>query len=557
MPTRRQPNSISARQAGGSSTGCWDRLPALAYPSGRRHTWETCLQFVGAHILSVGQFERGDIERIFAVADDLRPYATRARITRVLQGAILSNMFFEPSTRTRISFGSAFNLLGGEVRETTEVKSSSLAKGESLHDTARVLSGYSDVIVMRHPEAGSVAEFAQASRVPVINAGDGPNEHPSQALLDLYTIKQEMAGRGQGIDGLRIALIGDLKYGRAVHSLCKLVGRYDNIAYHLVSPPELEIPAAIADELRAKGHRVRSFHQLRGGHSRCRHSLRHPYPGRAISESGGGGPVPGPVPPEPGDLYGTLPAQYRHHASPAPGFPECGSGAGCRPGREPESRDFPADRQRRHRQDGAVLIGTRRCRRGAQPCPARDLVYGETDTALSLSHPRWQDMPLPCMDSIVDQPVFQSFRPVQFNMMPALGVRVGLPRPQRFRRSAPAFRRPFGHPGHGRGPGSRRSLVAPASSQVSGGAAPGFFGAKVRHRELAHIGLTVGLHLHAKCRRRPIDEVDATHARRVAPWGDGGANPPLFGAKLVKLPFFVKRPGLLADLAVAPCWGLQ
>ena len=171
------------------------------------------MQFVGAHILSVDQFGRGDIERIFAVADDLRPYAMRKRVTRVLQGAILSNMFFEPSTRTRISFGSAFNLLGGEVRETTEVRASSLAKGESLHDTARVLSGYSDVIVMRHPEAGSVEEFAQASRVPVLNAGDGPNEHPSQALLDLYTIKQEMAGHGKGIDGLRIALIGDLKYG--------------------------------------------------------------------------------------------------------------------------------------------------------------------------------------------------------------------------------------------------------------------------------------------------------------------------------------------------------
>ena len=223
------------------------------------------MQFVGARILSVDQFDRTDIERIFAVADDLRPYATRTRVTRLLQGAILSNMFFEPSTRTRISFGSAFNLLGGEVRETTEVRASSLAKGESLHDTARVLSGYSDVIVMRHPEAGSVEEFAQASRVPVLNAGDGPNEHPNQALLDLYTIKQEMAGHGKGIDGLRIALIGDLKYGRAVHSLCKLLGRYDGIDYHLVSPSGLEIPRGIAGGLAAKGHRVASFHELEAG----------------------------------------------------------------------------------------------------------------------------------------------------------------------------------------------------------------------------------------------------------------------------------------------------
>jgi aspartate carbamoyltransferase catalytic subunit len=144
------------------------------------------VNFVGSHIISVDQFDRAAADRVFEVADKMQPYAMRQRITRVLQGAILSNMFFEPSTRTRVSFGSAFNLLGGEVRETTEAKSSSLAKGESLYDTARVLSGYSDVIVMRHPESGSVAKFAEASRVPVINGGDGPNEHPSQALLDLY-----------------------------------------------------------------------------------------------------------------------------------------------------------------------------------------------------------------------------------------------------------------------------------------------------------------------------------------------------------------------------------
>ena len=223
------------------------------------------MRFTGAHILSIDQFARPDIDRLFAVADDLRPYADRRRTTRVLQGAILSSMFFEPSTRTRISFGSAFNLLGGEVRETTGVKASSLAKGESLQDTARVLSGYSDLIVMRHPQAGSVAEFAAASRVPVINAGDGDNEHPSQAFLDLYTIQQEMAGRGQGIDGLRIALVGDLRFGRAVHSLCKLLALYDGISYHLVSPPGLEAPEAIVTGLHRRGHRVAVHHELETG----------------------------------------------------------------------------------------------------------------------------------------------------------------------------------------------------------------------------------------------------------------------------------------------------
>ena len=141
------------------------------------------MNFIGSHILSVSQFDRDDIETVFSVADQMIPYANRERVTRVLEGAILGNMFFEPSTRTRVSFGCAWNLLGGNVRETTEVKTSAIAKGESFYDTARVLSGYSDLIVMRHQTEGSVDEFATASRVPVINGGDGSNEHPSQALL--------------------------------------------------------------------------------------------------------------------------------------------------------------------------------------------------------------------------------------------------------------------------------------------------------------------------------------------------------------------------------------
>lgn len=214
------------------------------------------MHFPGAHILSVTQFERSDIETIFQVADNMVPYTRREQMTKVLDGAILGNMFFEPSTRTRISFGCSFNMLGGEVRETTEIKASSLTKGESLYDTARVLSGYSDVIVMRHPQAGSVAEFARASRVPVINAGDGSNEHPSQALLDLYTIKNELRSRGQHIDSMRIAMIGDLKHGRTVHSLSQLVQLYDDVHFTLISPEELRMPASIVEDLRSRGHQV-------------------------------------------------------------------------------------------------------------------------------------------------------------------------------------------------------------------------------------------------------------------------------------------------------------
>jgi aspartate carbamoyltransferase catalytic subunit len=214
------------------------------------------MNFTGSHILSIQQFERSDIDNIFAVADSMKPYAQRKRVTRVLDGAILGNMFFEPSTRTRISFGSAFNLLGGNVRETTGFESSSLSKGESLYDTARVLSGYSDVICMRHPEKGSVAEFAKASRVPVINGGDGPNEHPTQALLDLYTIRNELASKGAGIDGVRIAMIGDLRHGRTVHSLCQLLCLYQKVHVSLVSPAELAMPDYLVEALREVGHEV-------------------------------------------------------------------------------------------------------------------------------------------------------------------------------------------------------------------------------------------------------------------------------------------------------------
>ena len=215
------------------------------------------MEFTGSHIISIGQFERGDIERIFEVADSMRPYAHRRKKTKVLDGAILGSMFFEPSTRTRVSFGSAFNLLGGEVRETIGFESSAIAKGESLYDTARVLSGYSDIIAMRHPQEGSVAEFAAASRVPVLNGGGGANEHPSQALLDLFTIKSELLHRGRdGVDGLRIALIGDLRFGRTVHSLCKLLTLFNDIHVTLISPAELKMPGEIVEQLREAGHTV-------------------------------------------------------------------------------------------------------------------------------------------------------------------------------------------------------------------------------------------------------------------------------------------------------------
>ena len=223
------------------------------------------MEFLGSNIISINQFEKDDIELIFKTADSLIPFANRSKLTKVLDGAILSNMFFEPSTRTRISFGSAFNILGGSVRETTEMDSTSLKKGESLYDTSRVLSGYSDIIVMRHPIAGSVQEFAEASRVPVINGGDGDNEHPSQALLDLYTIKKELESRGKTIENARVALIGDLKYGRAVHSLCKILSLYKNISLNLVSPEKLKLPSSLIKELEVSSVSLKETDNIQEG----------------------------------------------------------------------------------------------------------------------------------------------------------------------------------------------------------------------------------------------------------------------------------------------------
>jgi len=222
------------------------------------------MNFIGSHILSISQFDKNDVKELFRVADEMEPYAQRKMHTRVLDGAILGNLFFEPSTRTRVSFGCAFNLLGGQVRETTDIKASAITKGESLYDTARVISGYSDVIAMRHPVAGSVEEFSRASRVPVINAGDGPAEHPSQALLDLYTIKKELR-IDEDLNGIRIAMVGDLKFGRTVHSLSKLLNLYDNITFTLISPAELKMPEDIVEMIRQRGNIVIETDDMESG----------------------------------------------------------------------------------------------------------------------------------------------------------------------------------------------------------------------------------------------------------------------------------------------------
>ncbi len=187
------------------------------------------------HIVEVSQFSRGDLEFVFDRADDMRALTTA---DHRLDGRILATLFYEPSTRTRLSFESAMLRLGGNVISTENAREfSSAIKGESVEDTIRIVEGYADAIVIRHYEQGAAARAAAVASVPILNGGDGPGEHPTQALLDLYTIHHEL-GR---IDNLRIALVGDLRFGRAVRSLAMLLTRSTGIELVFVSPPEVQM----------------------------------------------------------------------------------------------------------------------------------------------------------------------------------------------------------------------------------------------------------------------------------------------------------------------------
>jgi aspartate carbamoyltransferase catalytic subunit len=220
-----------------------------------------------SHLLSIDSLSRAHVDHLMRVAARMEPIAQRRQVTRILEGAVLGNLFFEASTRTRVSFNAAFCRLGGSVCDTTGFTFSSMAKGESLYDTSRVMSGYCDAIVMRHPDQGSVAEFAEATHVPVINGGDGPGEHPSQALLDFYTIDKEFNRLGKRLAGAHVLLTGDLKYGRTVHSLIKLLSLYDPMRFTLVSPPGLEMPSRVIDSVESLGHRVEQRESLAGNFS--------------------------------------------------------------------------------------------------------------------------------------------------------------------------------------------------------------------------------------------------------------------------------------------------
>jgi aspartate carbamoyltransferase catalytic subunit len=203
------------------------------------------LEFEGRDIISIKDFSREEIDYIFDIAKKMELIATKG--SDMLKGKILATLFFEPSTRTRLSFEAAMHKLGGSTIGFAEAEIASVKKGENLADTVRTVENYADVIALRHPLEGAAKLAAEFSRVPIINGGSGAEEHPTQALLDLYTIKKE---RGK-IDGLKIALVGDLRYGRAVHSLAYALSLFD-VELYLVSPESLKMRREVLQTIKGR-----------------------------------------------------------------------------------------------------------------------------------------------------------------------------------------------------------------------------------------------------------------------------------------------------------------
>ena len=197
------------------------------------------------NIISVKDFEREDVEYILNEASKLEDIAKSKEVSEELKGKLLALMFFEPSTRTKMSFETSMKRLGGECIGFENSGSSSVSKGESIADTAKMFEGYSDALVIRHELEGVSKFISDIVDIPVINAGDGAGQHPTQTLLDLYTIKKEIGS----IDDLKIALIGDLKFGRTVHSLSNALTLFNNVKIYLVSPKELKMPQEVLIDL--------------------------------------------------------------------------------------------------------------------------------------------------------------------------------------------------------------------------------------------------------------------------------------------------------------------
>jgi aspartate carbamoyltransferase catalytic subunit len=203
------------------------------------------VEFAGRDIISIKDFSREEIDYVLEMTDVVEPMARKGSHT--LDGKIMATLFYEPSTRTRLSFESAMYRYGGKCIGFAEPKAASVEKGENLADTVRVVESYADVLVIRHPLEGAARLAAEFASIPVINAGTGAEEHPTQAMLDLYTIRKELGK----IDGLNVALVGDLRYGRTVHSLAYALSLYD-INLYLVSPSVLRMRKEVLEEVNGR-----------------------------------------------------------------------------------------------------------------------------------------------------------------------------------------------------------------------------------------------------------------------------------------------------------------
>ena len=198
-------------------------------------------------LISITDYSKEDYLRILELAADFEKNPNQ----RLLEGKVVASLFFEPSTRTRLSFETAINRLGGRIIGFSDAGSSSVSKGETLHDTMRMVSNYVDLIVMRHPLEGSSRYAAEVADVPVINAGDGANQHPTQTLLDMYSILKTQGT----LDNINIFMIGDLKYGRTVHSLLMAMSQFENPIFNFIAPEELAMPEEYKLFLKEKGIR--------------------------------------------------------------------------------------------------------------------------------------------------------------------------------------------------------------------------------------------------------------------------------------------------------------
>jgi aspartate carbamoyltransferase catalytic subunit len=210
------------------------------------------------HLTGLKDLKRQDLDEILDVAEGLEDICKGKTVSKILEDKAMATFFYEPSTRTRLSFEIAMQRLGGMVVSMADAKStSSVWKGESLHDTIKTIDNYCDVIVLRHPEAGAAEEAASYSQVPVLNAGDGTNEHPSQGLLDMLTIRRE---RGT-LDGLKVALVGDLKHTRSTNSLTLGLSNYE-VSFHFASPPGFETSDWILEKVKKLGRQYTQFETI-------------------------------------------------------------------------------------------------------------------------------------------------------------------------------------------------------------------------------------------------------------------------------------------------------